>query len=202
MPQPLFIFCDFPVDLSMKILSNTSQSFRTHLFHHSRTRLFLCFCMILLLVFETNICQAEELPHIPETKLYWGMPYQEARDMLPGQHKGFMIIRRQEFANMPNHPVTGQYFFNAQQQLGYAQFTPAYQHQKHPEYWIGEYEHITGYMTGIYGNPVTITDGRTIWQSPKTQGQLIQNSVQQDVQEIQTGWIFRFDPIPEEQGGE
>ena len=164
-------------------------------------KFYTLFCVMLLIAWGTTVYAQEPLPHIPGTEMYWGMPYQEAQQMFPGDHRGFILVRQQQFAGMPEtHPVTGQYFFNPQQQLGYAQFTPAYQHQQHPEYWQGEYEHITGYMTDIYGNPVAIRDNRTIWQSPQTQGQLIQNSIQLEGAEIQTGWIFRFDPIPQHEG--
>ncbi len=141
---------------------------------------------------------AQEPSHIPGTELQWGMPYSQARKIFPGTYDGFVMIRQQQFADLPKtHPVIGQYYFMPDQTLGYAQFTPAYQHRAHPEYWIGEYNHINKYMTNIYGNPTSEIKNRVIWQSPETQGQLIQNSIQQNGQNIQTGWIFRFDPIEE-----
>ncbi len=200
MPQPLFIFCDFPVDLSMKILSNTSQSFRTHLFHHSRTCLFLCFCVILLLAFEAGICQAEEPPHIPGTELQWGMPYSQANTLLPGTYHGHVIIQQQPFAGLPEtHPVIGQYYFSDQQQFVYAQFQPLYNYKTH-QHWQGDYEHITEFMTGIYDKPINISKNEYwIWQSEETQGRFSTNYIQREGQRINTGWMMRFDPLNQEE---
>jgi hypothetical protein len=153
----------------------------------------------LLIAAWATLTRTEELPHIPGTALQWGMHYKEAHTLLPGEFDGFIILHQQEFAEMKGHPVVGQYTFDAQQRLISVLLTPSYTRKTHPEYWIGEYEHIDAYLTEIYGEPTTQQEEKIIWQLEHTQAQLIMNSVLLDGAEIQTGWIVRFDPIPEKQ---
>jgi hypothetical protein len=155
--------------------------------------------LVLLLSLIIAARAQEPPPQIPETALHWGMTYTEARDIIPGAFKGVTIVRQQAFADMPERPVTGQYFFTPQQRLRYVQLTPAYEYQAHPDSWIDEYEHLTNYLTELYGEPVTIRDNRIIWQSADTQSQLVKSSVSIEDTSIPNGWIVRFDPIPAEE---
>jgi hypothetical protein len=103
---------------------------------------------------------------------------------------------------MPDsHVVVGEYYFSAEQTLRHIQITPSYHYKDNPEHWIEEYDHITAYITGMYGESVSMNEhDRIVWQSAKTQAQLIFNSILLDGTRIQLGWIVRFDPIPK-QGG-
>lgn len=144
---------------------------------------------------------AQEFPQIPGTEMYWGMPYNQAQEMFPGTYHGHVIIRQQPFAGLPDtHPVIGQYYFTPEQQLGYVQFQPLYNYNV-PQYWQGDYEHLTEFMNGIYGDPVEMSDNDYwLWQSDDTQGRLNTNYIQQEGGRINTGWLMRFDPLNQEEG--
>ncbi len=172
----------------MENLSNTSQSFRTHLFHHSRTHLFLCFCVILLLVCEAGICQAEELPHIPGTELQWFWNVKQVQQLAPGTQVGQMLIYQTPFAGFPDtHPVVGQFYFT-DNALRHVTYLPKYTYQQ-AESWQQDYARIQGYVTEIYGEPTSNTDQMILWSMSHTQGRLVFTP---------NGWITRFDAVKEE----
>ncbi len=155
--------------------------------------------MILLLVCEANICQAEELPHIPGTELQWGMTYKQANQYLPETNLGQIDIRQSQFAHFPaeTHPVAGQFYFSAADSLEYVQFYPLYHYPKRTN-WQADYEHINSYMVDVYGDPYKTTNTQTIWLAPDTQGQFLRYETIINGSPVPNGWAVRFDMRGEE----